>query len=59
VDISNDVDWLLVGNFNLIQRPSDCNQLGGNVQDMLRFNEAIKNLGLEKLQLHYNLLGLL
>jgi exonuclease III len=51
VDISDDVDWLLVGDFNLIWRPSDHNKPSGNIQDMLRFNDAISHLRLEELQL--------
>jgi hypothetical protein len=42
---------LLVRDFNLIRRLSDRNKLGGNIQDMLRFNDAISNLRLEELQL--------
>jgi hypothetical protein len=47
----DDIDWLLVGDFNLIRRPSDRNKPRGNIQDMLRFNEVISHLGLEELPL--------
>jgi hypothetical protein len=49
--MAEDDDWLLVGDFNLIGRPSDKNKPGGNIQEMLRFNVAISNLWLEELQL--------
>jgi hypothetical protein len=51
VEMSVDMDWLLVGDFNLIRKPSDRNRPGRNVQDMLRFNEVISHLGLEELPL--------
>jgi hypothetical protein len=47
----DDTDWLLVGDFNLIRKPSDSNRPGGNVQEMLRFNEVMSHLGLEELPL--------
>jgi hypothetical protein len=40
-----------VGDFNLIRRPNDENNPGGNVQGMLGFNTAISNLRLEELKL--------
>jgi hypothetical protein len=40
-----------VRDFNLIRRPSDRNRLGGNIQEMLRFNKVISHLGLEELPL--------
>jgi hypothetical protein len=45
------MDWLLVGDFNLIRRPSDRNKPKGNVQEMFRFNEVISNLRLQELLL--------
>jgi endonuclease/exonuclease/phosphatase family metal-dependent hydrolase len=47
-------DWLLLGDFNLIRWPSDRNRLGGNVHEMLRFNEVLSNLGVEELSLQGN-----
>jgi hypothetical protein len=38
--------WLLVGDFNLIRRPEDRNKPGGDINLMLKFNEAISNLDL-------------
>jgi hypothetical protein len=54
VDMPEDFDWLIIGYFNLICRPSDRNRPGGNVQDMLYFNAAIGNLRLEEIKLHGN-----
>lgn len=47
----DDVDWLLLGDFNMIRRNSDRNKPGANIGEMFAFNEAISNLGLVKLPL--------
>jgi hypothetical protein len=52
VDMADDVDWLLVGDFNLICSASDRNKLGWDIQKMLDFNAAISNLRLEEPKLH-------
>jgi hypothetical protein len=49
--MSDDTYWLLLGDFNLIRRPSDRNKLRGNVRGMLNFNAAISSLRLEELKL--------
>lgn len=41
-----DLDWLVVGDFNLIRKPEDRNREGGDVAEMYLFNKAISNLGL-------------
>lgn len=46
-----DVDWIVMGDFNFIRSPSDRNIPGGDVNEMLLFNEAISNLGLVELPL--------
>lgn len=46
LQIEQDSDWLIVGDFNLIRKPEDGNRGGANIHDMFRFNEAISNLGL-------------
>lgn len=51
VQMPNDIDWLLVGDFNLIRSPNDRNKPGGNGAEMLLFNEAISALGLVDLPL--------
>jgi endonuclease/exonuclease/phosphatase family metal-dependent hydrolase len=44
--------WLLVGDFNLIRRPEDRNKAGGDINLMLKLNEAISNLDLVEIPLH-------
>jgi hypothetical protein len=44
--------WLIVGDFNLIRRPEDINIVGGDINLMLKFNEAISNLDLMEIPLH-------
>jgi exonuclease III len=45
-------DWILVGDFNLIRFPNDRNRGGGNVDDMLLFNDLIQHLDLAKINFH-------
>jgi hypothetical protein len=52
--LPDDTDWLLVGDFNLIHRPSDKNKPGGNIQEMLWLNEVLSNLRVEELPLQGN-----
>jgi endonuclease/exonuclease/phosphatase family metal-dependent hydrolase len=47
----DDVDWLVVGDFNLYRNPLDRNKPGADIADMLMFNEAISSLGLIELPL--------
>ncbi|XP_073359845.1 uncharacterized protein [Aegilops tauschii subsp. strangulata] len=47
----NDVDWIVMGDFNFIRKPDGRNRPGGDVNQMLLFNEAISNLGLLELPL--------
>jgi hypothetical protein len=54
IDMPDGTDWLIVGDFNLIQRQSDRNKPRGNTQDMLNFNVAISSLGIEELKLYGN-----
>jgi len=41
-----DIDWLVVGDFNLIRRPEDRNREGADPNEMFAFNEAINKLAL-------------
>ena len=41
-----------MGDFNFMRAPSDRNRPGGDVNEMLMFNEAISNQGLVELPLH-------
>jgi exonuclease III len=49
IDKLYDTNWIVMGDFNFIRQPSDRNKLGGNVNDMLIFNEAISYLGIIEL----------
>ena len=51
VEMPENVDWLLMGDFNLIRSLDDRNKPGGNVSEIMRFNEAISNLGLVEIPL--------
>jgi hypothetical protein len=52
VQMPDEVDWLIVGDFNLYRKPEDRNRPGGSVGDMLLFNNAISSLGLVEIPLH-------
>jgi hypothetical protein len=52
ISMPSDKLWLLVGDFNLIRRPEDRNKVGGDINLMLKFNEAISNLDLIEIPLH-------
>jgi exonuclease III len=54
IEMPDENDWLLVGDFNLIRCPSDRNKPSGNAQDKLKFNAAISNLRLKELRLNGN-----
>jgi hypothetical protein len=41
IQMAQDVDWLIVGDFNLLRGPNNINKPGGIVQEMLLFNEVI------------------
>lgn len=47
-----DIDWLLVGDFNLMRSPENRNRPGEDLAEMFSFNEAISALRLTKLPLH-------
>jgi exonuclease III len=51
IDMPQDTDWIIMGDFNFIRSPSDRNKPGGDLNDMLLFNEAISNLGIVELPL--------
>jgi hypothetical protein len=51
VDIPSEENCLLVGDFNLLRSPQDRNKPGGNINEMLIFNEAISNAGLVEIPL--------
>ena len=41
-----DIDWLVVGDCNLIRRPEARNREGADPNEMFAFNEAINKLAL-------------
>lgn len=51
IEMPDDTDWLLMGDFNLITSQEDRNRPGGNVNEMFAFNEVISQLGLVELPL--------
>jgi hypothetical protein len=46
LNIPPDEDWLLVGDYNFIRSPKNSNKPGGNVNDMLLFNDFIRGQNL-------------
>jgi len=44
-------DWIIVGDFNLMRSPDNRNRPGGDVTEMLLFNETINSLGIVELPL--------
>ena len=52
IQMPDDLDWLIIGDFNLYRKPDDRNRAGGNVGDMLLFNNGISALGLVEIPLH-------
>lgn len=52
IQMPPEIDWLIVGDFNLIRKPEDRNKEGADVQEMFLFNDAISKLGLTELPLH-------
>ena len=51
VAMHEEIDWLLVGDFNLMRSPANRNKPGGDVTHILMFDEAISALGLVELPL--------
>lgn len=51
IDMPDHVSWLLLGDFNLIRSQENRNRPGGNIEEMLIFNEAISTLGLTEIPL--------
>ena len=46
-----DVDWIIMGDFNLIRSPDNRNKPGGNLSEMFMFNDAISRLDLNEIVL--------
>jgi hypothetical protein len=52
VDIPNDEDWIIMGDFNLYRVLENRNREGANTNDMFLFNSMISHLGLIEIALH-------
>jgi hypothetical protein len=50
IQMPEEVDWLILGDFNLIRRLENRNK-GGDIMKMFIFNEAISTLGLNEIVL--------
>jgi hypothetical protein len=51
IQMPDEVDWMLMGDFNLLRKSEDRNRDGGNLNEMLLFDEAISSLGLNEIVL--------
>lgn len=52
IQMPEEVDWMIVGDFNLCRKLEDRNRPGGNINDMFLFNSAISALGIVEIPLH-------
>lgn len=51
IQMNPKIDWMLLGDFNLIRKPEDRNRPGGDMNEMFRFNVAISQLGVNEIVL--------
>ena len=49
LSVPDDEDWLFVGDFNFIRSPDNRNKPGGSVDDMLTFNDIIRQQNLTEI----------
>jgi hypothetical protein len=49
LNIPPDEDWLLLGDFNFIRSPSNRNKPGGDISDMMLFNDFIREQNLTEI----------
>jgi len=52
IQMPQEVNWRLAGDFNLVRKPEDRNKPGGDIAEMFSFNEAHSTLGVVELSLH-------
>lgn len=45
IQMPDEIEWLVVGDFNLMRKPEDRNKEGGDTNEMFMFNDAISALG--------------
>lgn len=51
IQMLDNIDWMILGDFNLIRKPKDRNKPGGDLSEMFRFNSAISVLGINEIVL--------
>lgn len=51
IQMPDEIDWLIVGDFNLMRRLEDKNKVGGDLTEMFMFNDALSALGLNEIVL--------
>jgi hypothetical protein len=51
LNVDDGSNWMFIGDFHFYQSLQDRNREGGNMQDIMVFNEIISNLGLQKIPL--------
>jgi hemerythrin-like domain-containing protein len=51
IQMPDDIEWLVLGDFNLMRKPQDRNKEGGDLTEMFMFNDAISTLGLNEIVL--------
>ena len=51
IQMPDEIDWLVLGDFNLMRKPEDKNREGGDLNEMFMFNNAISMLGLNEIVL--------
>jgi hypothetical protein len=52
IQMPDEENWPIVGDFNLLRWPEDRNRSSGSANEMLFFNELISSLGIEQIPLH-------
>jgi endonuclease/exonuclease/phosphatase family metal-dependent hydrolase len=52
IQMPEETNWLVVGDFNLLLKPEDRNRSCGNTREMLLFNEAASSLSLVEIPLY-------
>lgn len=51
IQMAPEVDWIVLGDFNLIRKLEDRNKPGGDLSEIFRFNAAISHLGVNEIVL--------
>ena len=51
IQMAPEVDWMILGDFNLIRKIEDRNKPGGDLAEIFRFNATISHLGINEIVL--------